>query len=168
MLAALPWGANPPAASRPGRPPQFSGKGGPCPAPSSPSPSLQGRGEVRTEEGTGSVTAWCGRPRQQGPWAVSPSERLRMVLAPGVPRGPDLGPLPGPSACEAWLITTEWESRSLPPQGSSLSVAVSPSPWRGAYPHLLGNSVTAKGQRPCSPAWKSSDSLRPYFPISHL
>lgn len=50
-------------------------------------------------------------------------------------------------------------------QDSSLSAAAPSSQGvGGGCPHLLGNAVTAKGQRPCSPACKSSDSRHPSSP----
>lgn len=82
---------------------------------------------------------------------------------------PSIGCLPPWS----WVVITEWEG-SPPTLSGLLFVSSHPlPPWRRGCPHLLGNTVTAKGQRPCSPAWKSRDSLHPSFslarfPMSHM
>lgn len=139
-----------------------------------PSVSPAGR-EVRTEKETGSGRALCSRALAPGDLGLLSTESAQgCCWFPGSPEDQTTGRAP-PShlpGLPAYKILGYYYyrvgERPPPPQGSSLSVATplifpeggqTPSSWK---------LVTAKGQRPCSPAWKSSDSLQPCFPMSHL
>ena len=112
---------------------------------------------VSPSQPPGERTASVRAPGSQGAWPQGlSSERARVGAG-----FRELGALPGPSA------TVEREGGPLPVRTPLCQQPPHPLGGAGGCPHLLGNAVMAKGQRPCSPAWKLWDSRHPSSP-AHL